>query len=323
MALTARSPKSRIALIGAPSDLGGANRGSAMGPGALRAAGFADALRRHHDVIDRGDAVGVGNAPGRTIDTCHHLDEVTASCRSVRDLVGAALRDGDVPLLMGGDHSLAIGSMAAVARHCDRIGKKLFVLWLDAHADFNTPASSPTGFLYGMPVAVATGDGHPQLLELGHARPMLDIARVTQIGVRSIDPLEEKRIRERGLRVHGMKEIRSRGMQPIVTDALDEVRRQGGHLHVSMDVDFLDPSIAPGVGLAEPDGPNMREAEACMTAIAQSGLLGSFDLVELNPVVDPSGGTTRRVMQLVERAFSGRLREAHEAALTAVSVPPA
>jgi arginase len=322
MALTARTLKSRIALIGAPSDLGGANRGSAKGPEALRASGFAEALRRHHDVIDLGDAVGVSNMPGRTIETCHHLDEVTTSCRSVRDLVGAALRDGDVPLLMGGDHSLAIGSMAAVARHCHTVGKKLFVLWLDAHADFNTPASSPTGFLYGMPVAVATGDGHPQLLDVGHARPMLEVTRVTQIGVRSIDPLEEKRIRERGLRVHGMKEIRARGMQAIVTEALDEVRRQDGHLHVSMDVDFLDPAIAPGVGLAEPDGPNMREAEACMTDIAASGLLGSFDLVELNPVVDPTGGTTRHVMQLVERAFSGRLQDARDA-LTALSAPPA
>jgi arginase len=140
--------------------------------------------------------------------------------------------------------------------------------------------------------------------------------------VRSIDPLEEKRIRERGLRVFGMKDVRSRGMHAIVTEALDEVRRQNGHLHVSMDVDFLDPSVAPGVGLAEPDGPNMREAEACMTAIAASGLLGSFDLVELNPVVDPSGGTTRRVMQLVERAFSGRLQDTREAA-TAAPAPPA
>jgi arginase len=295
----------RVALIGAPFDLGSGGKGSAAGPGALRDAGLADTLRRRGlRVVDRGDAPGVTNTPGATIDGCHHLREVVASCRAVRDEVGRALAAGEVPLLLGGDHSLAMGSIAAVAAHCAALRRPLFVLWLDAHADFNTPASSPTGHVYGMPVAVATGDGHPDLLALGTGKPMLDLRRVTQIGVRSVDPLEEERIRDKRLRVYRMADVRQRGMAQIVAEALEPVRRAGGHLHVSLDIDFLDPAVAPGVGLAEPDGPDFDEAALCLSAVHATGLLGSFDLLELSPSHDPTGGTTVRVIDLVVRAFA-------------------
>jgi arginase len=289
----------RVTLIGAPVDLGSGGNGSAGGPAALRRAGLADALRqRGYDVRDRGDVAGLVNIPGLTVGSCRHLKEIAANSLLIRDAVGSTLAEGAVPLLMGGDHSLAIGSLAAVARHCAQLAKPLFVLWLDAHADFNTPASSPTGKVYGMPVAVAAGEGHPALTGIGHAIPMLDLARVTQVGVRSIDPLEAERVRARGLRVHG-----PRDMLPIVEEALTLTRRAGGHLHLSFDVDFLDPSVAPGVGLAEPGGPSFDEAQACMTAIAESGLLASMDVVEMNPGCDPSGDTARRVVKLTEGAF--------------------
>jgi arginase len=304
----------RVTLIGAPVDLGSGGNGSAAGPAALRSAGLAEALRqRGYDVTDRRDIAGIVNSPGLTIDGCRHLKEIAANSRLVRDAVAASLAGGELPLLMGGDHSLAIGSLAAVARHCARLGKPLFVLWLDAHADFNTPASSPTGKIYGMPVAVAAGEGHRALTGIGHAVPMVELGHVTQIGVRSVDPLEAVRVRERGLRVHDMAEVRARGMRPIVDEVLAEVHRQGGHLHVSFDIDFLDPSVAPGVGLAEPDGPTFEEAESCMATIAASGLLGSMDVVEMNPGCDPSGQTARRVVALTERAFAdARARAAAE-----------
>ena len=295
----------QVALIGAPVDLGSGGNGSRGGPAALRDAGLAAALLgQGHRVVDRGDVAGLMTEPGATIDGCRHLNEVTTDCRLVRDVVAAALAAGELPLLMGGDHSLAIGSLAAVARHCAGSSKPLFVLWLDAHADFNTPASSPTGKIYGMPMAVAAGEGHPALTGIGHAVPMLDLRRVTQIGVRSIDPLEAERVAQRGLRVHGMAELRRRGMPALVSAALDEVRRAGGHLHLSFDIDFLDPSVAPGVGLAEPDGPGLAEAETAMAMVAASGLLGSLDVVEMNPGCDPAGETARRVVARTARAFA-------------------
>ncbi len=301
----------RVALIGAPFDLGSGGKGSAGGPAALREGGLAEALRgRGLHVVDRGDADGIINAPGVTVDGCHHLHEVAASCRAVRDEVAAALAAGDLPLLLGGDHSLAMGSLAAVARHCAAERRPLHVLWLDAHADFNTPDSSPTGYVYGMPVAVATGEGHPALTALGHSVPMLDVRHVTQIGVRSVDPLEEQRIGERRLRVYRMPELRLRGMASVIAEALQPVRRAGGHLHVSLDIDFLDPSVAPGVGLTEPDGPDFAEAAACLAAVQATGLLGSFDLLELSPSNDPSGGTTSRVIDLVTRALVPAARRA-------------
>ena len=304
-----------VALIGAPFDLGSGGKGSAAGPAALRQAGLVDVLRAHgRRIIDRGDAAGIVNTPGATIDGCHHLHEVAASCRAVRDAVGEALAAGELPLLLGGDHSLAMGSLAAVARHCAAERRPLFVVWLDAHADFNTPESSPTGYLYGMPVAVATGEGHPMLTALGHAMPMLDIRNVAQIGVRSVDPLEEERIGARNLRVYRMDELRTRGMASVIAEALQPVRRAGGHLHVSLDIDFLDPGVAPGVGLAEPDGPDFADAAQCLAAIQATGLLGSFDLLELSPSHDPTGATAERVIDLVARAFAAEERRAAQVA---------
>lgn len=296
----------RIALIGAPFDLGSGGKGSAGGPAALRRGGLAESLRaRGLKVGDRGDAPGIINTPGKTIDGCHHLHEVATSCRAVRDAVSAALAAGELPLMLGGDHSLAMGSLAAVSRHCAAQGRPLFVIWLDAHADFNTPQSSPTGFIYGMPVAVATGEGHPALLAIGDTGPRVDIRHITQIGVRSVDPLEEQRIAERGLCVYRMDELRRRGMAAVIAEALEPVRRAGGHLHLSLDIDFLDPDVAPGVGLSEPDGPAFAEAAECLQAIHATGLLGSFDLLELAPANDLSGGTTARVIDLATRALAG------------------
>jgi arginase len=283
----------RVGLIGAPADLGAGNRGAAFGPRALRTAGLTTALGRGGlQVVDHGDLGGLSNSDGRTIDGCRHLEEITAWCRAIRDSVGASLAAGELPVMIGGDHSLATGSVAAVARHCAERDIPLFMIWLDAHADFNTAETSPSGNVHGMPVSAIVGDGHDALTGLGHARPMLAVDRIVQIGVRSIDPLEAERITARGLSVYDMTAIRARGMRAVVGEALEGAVRAGGHLHVSFDVDFLDPTVAPGVGTPERGGPSLAEAETCMAMIRESGLVGSLDIVELNPRFDR--GAARR-----------------------------
>ena len=300
----AAAETSRLTLIGAPTDLGSAFRGSGGGPDALRAGGLAAALRRSGwDIADAGNIVARSDRVGAKVGGCTSLNEVAAACRAVRDAASGALAMGRMPLLLGGDHSLAIGSIAAAAAHCARLRRPLFVLWLDAHADFNTAESSPSGYVFGMPVAVVTGEGHPLLLALGLARPMIEIENVALLGVRSVDPLEIVRVRQRGLRVHSMDEIRRQGMAALAMRALTGALREGAHIHVSFDLDVLDPGEVPGVGLPEAGGTTLVETEACLAAVLGTSLVGSFDLMEHNPSGDPSGQTTQRVIALMERAL--------------------
>lgn len=273
----------------------------------MRAGGLAAALRRSSwDVADAGNVVAATDQVGRKVDGCASLNEVAAACRAVRDAASGALAMGRMPLLLGGDHSLAIGSIAASAAHCARLRRPFFVLWLDAHADFNTADSSPSGCIFGMPVAVTTGEGHPSLLAIGLARPMVDIRNFALLGVRSVDPLEVVRVRERGLRVHSMEAVRQHGMAMLAMQALERAVREGAHMHVSLDLDVLDPEEAPGVGLPEPDGATLAETEACLVSVMETGLVGSFDLMEHNPFNDPSGHTTQRVIALMERVLARR-----------------
>lgn len=293
----------RLALIGAPFDLGSGYRGSAGGPAVMRGP-LAAALRMGGwDVADRGELAGLARLSTATIDGCRNLDAVIAACRAVRDATGAALAEDRLPLLLGGDHSLAIGSIAAVAEHCDRQKRPLFVLWFDAHADFNTPQSSPSGCVYGMPVAIISGEGHASLLALGHRQPIVDIRRIALVGVRSVDPLEVPRVTERGLRVFPMSEIRRRGMAALARQATAEAIRLGAHIHLSFDLDVLDPEEAPGVGLPEADGATFAETQAALRAVVETGLVGSFDLMEHSPAADPSGMTTRRVVEMMMQVF--------------------
>jgi arginase len=300
---TVAGERSSLVLIGAPFDLGSGYRGSAGGPAVLRAS-LAVALRQGGwEVSDSGELPGLTNLPAATVDGCRNLDAVIAACRTVREATSAALTGGQFPLLLGGDHSLAIGSIAAVSQHCARQGRPLFVLWFDAHADFNTPQSSPSGCVYGMPVAVISGEGHSSLLALGHSRPIVDISRIALIGVRSVDPLEVPRVAGRGLRVFSMAEIRRHGMATLTGRALADAVRLGAHVHVSFDLDVLDPEEAPGVGLPEADGTDFVETTAALRAALQTGLVGSFDLMEHSPTADPSGQTTQRVIEMMTAVF--------------------
>jgi arginase len=292
-----------VSLIGAPTDIGAGDLGARMGPEALRIAGLAEALRsRGIDVTDRGNLDGPRNPWQPPVQGYRHLDEVVAWNRAVMDAVGAELAQGRLPLLMGGDHCLGVGSITAVARHCRETGKQLRVLWLDAHADFNTSSVTPSGNIHGMPVACLCGIGPEPLTSLGGSVPAVQPAQVRQIGIRSVDPGEKRLIKEQGLDVYDMRYIDEVGMKRVMEEALFGVGPDT-HVHVSFDVDFLDPSIAPGVGTTVPGGPNYREAQLVMEMIADSGRMGSLDIVELNPVLDTRNATALLAVDLVESLF--------------------
>jgi arginase len=301
-------PLAPVALIGAPTDVGAGQRGASMGPEALRVAGLAKSLRRlGRQVVDRGNLAGPINPEMPRAGDYRHLPEVSAWCRTARDVVYASLQAGEFPILMGGDHSLAIGSIAAVARFCAEHGRPLAVLWLDAHADFNVAASSPTGNLHGMPVSVICGHGPRELLELGVGVPMLPADRIVQIGIRAVDEIEKRLVVDSGLVVYDMRTIDELHMRTVMDQALLHLGTAGTHVHLSFDVDFLDPSIAPGVPSTVPGGPTYREAQLAMEMIHDSGLLGSLDIMELNPAFDTGNRTAELAVELVESLFGEQI----------------
>ena len=292
-----------IALIGAPTDIGAGARGASMGPEALRVAGLGPVIEAQgFEVEDRGNLYGPANPWQPPVDGYRHLAEVAAWNRAVHDAVHAELRQGKLPILLGGDHCLGIGSISAVARHCRDTGKKLRVLWLDAHADFNTHALTPTGNIHGMPVACLCGYGPAEITGLSGHHPDIEAAWVRQIGIRSVDPGEKRLVHEAGLEVFDMRYLDEMGMRATMQAALAGLD-QDTHLHVSFDVDFLDPEIAPGVGTTVPGGPTYREAQLCMEMIADTGLMRSLDVVELNPAFDVRNKTAELAVDLIESLF--------------------
>ena len=299
----------RVALIGAPTDVGAGRRGASMGPEALRVAGLDKGLRRlGRDVVDRGNVTGPGNPEQPSVAGGYrHLPEVVAWCSSVRDAVYSSLCAGETPILMGGDHSLAIGSVAAVARYCAERQRPLAVLWFDAHADFNIASSSPSGNIHGMPASVIAGHGPAELLGLCAAVPLVPANRIVQVGVRSVDAVEKKLVVDSGVVVYDMRRIDELGMRVIIEQALKHVAERDVHLHVSFDIDFLDPSIAPGVPSTVPGGPTYREAQLAMEMIYDSGLMRSLDIVELNPAYDEGNRTAELAVELVESLFGQQI----------------
>ncbi|MEN1929026.1 arginase [Luteimonas sp. MJ250] len=292
-----------VSVFGVPTDVGAGGRGASMGPETLRVAGLVEALAaRGVDVVDRGDVVGPRNPWQKPVDGYRHLDEVVAWNRAVMEMSGIELAAGRMPVMLGGDHCLAMGSITAVARHCRAQGKRLRVLWLDAHADFNTSAITPSGNVHGMPVACLCGLGPDALVNLGGQGPMISPADVRQIGIRSVD-LEEKRlVREHGLDIYDMRYIDEVGMKQVMEEALAGMG-DDTHLHVSFDVDVLDPTIAPGTGTRVPGGLDYREAQLMMEMIADAGGADSLDVVEVNPALDVRNRTARLAVDLVESLF--------------------
>ena len=293
----------RISLIGAPTDIGAGARGASMGPEALRVAGIQATLEGHGlEVLDRGNLSGPANPWLPPAQGYRHLAEVVAWNRAVHDAMHAELGLGRLPILLGGDHCLGLGSISAVARHCRENGKKLRVLWLDAHADFNTSLLTPSGNIHGMPVACLCGHGPQELIEIGGTVPAISAKEVRQIGIRSVDPGEKRLVHEMGLEVFDMRFIDEMGMRHTMELALATMDAHT-HLHVSFDVDFLDPPIAPGVGTTVPGGPTYREAQLCMEMIADTGRLASLDVMELNPALDVRNQTAELAVDLIESLF--------------------
>ena len=292
-----------ISLIGAPTDIGAGSRGASMGPEALRVAGLQPVLESHGlQVIDRGNLSGPRNPWQPPVDGYRHLPEVVAWNHLVHDAVHAELTQGRLPILLGGDHCLGLGSISAVARHCRDAGKKLRVLWLDAHADFNTSTITPSGNLHGMPVACLCGFGPDELTRIGGHVPAISPKVIRQIGIRSVDEGEKRFVHQQDLEVFDMRYIDEMGMRHAMELALATLDDHT-HLHVSFDVDFLDPDIAPGVGTTVPGGPTYREAQLCMEMIADTGRLASLDVVELNPAFDLRNRTAELAVDLIESLF--------------------
>lgn len=304
--------KRQVSLIGAPTDIGAGARGASMGPEALRVAQLQPVLESHGlEVVDRGNLSGPPNPWQPALDGYRHLAEVVAWNQAVHDAVHAELAIGRLPILLGGDHCLGIGSISAVARHCRETGKRLRVLWLDAHADFNTSALTPSGNVHGMPVACLCGHGPQELIEIGGHVPAISPKWVREIGIRSVDPGEKRFVHEQGLEVFDMRYIDEMGMRHTMELALATLDANT-HLHVSFDVDFLDPDIAPGVGTTIPGGPTYREAQLCMEMIADTGRLASLDVMELNPALDVRNRTAELAVDLIESLFGkSTLMRAH------------
>lgn len=307
-----------IDLYGIPSDAGASCRGSGMGPEALRVAGLSETLATlGHGVTDQGD-ITVGPRPSGGIPwrlSHERKAEVIATAHQSSDSALASLRAHRLPIFMGGDHSLSMGSISGVARYCATNGKPLFVLWIDAHGDFNTPATSETGNIHGMPLALLCGEPDFGPEYDGAWRGKIDPRHVTIFGARSIDRPERQLLEERGVDVVDMRRIDESGVVAVMRQVLARVEAAGGHLHVSLDVDVLDPSIAPGAGTLVAGGLTFREAHLVMEMIHDSGLMGSLDIVELNPYLDHAGMSARLLVDLVASLFGRQIMPRHAAGI--------
>ena len=289
----------RIILIGAPIDSGQQRAGCLMGPAAYRVAGLAREISNEaHSVEDWGD-LALRDLPDVTCTNpaVHHLAETVAWSETLMDKVDDALSEGGLPIIMGGDHSLALGSAAGAAAYAKRQGRPLYLLWLDAHSDFHTPLTTTSGNLHGTPLSYINGrDGFDAFPAFPAPVPA---ERICMFGIRSVDPAEQAAMLERDIAVNDMRVIDERGIAAPLREFLNNCRENGGMLHVSLDVDFLDPSIAPAVGTTVPGGATFREAHLVMEILNESALVTSLDLVELNPFLDDRGMTARLMVDLV------------------------
>ncbi len=285
-------------LIGAPVDSGQKRAGCLMGPAAFRVAGIAEAITGlGHSVIDRGDVAPVAHPPmAHPNPAVHHLAETVGWTEALAKAGRAAAAEG-FPIFMGGDHSLSLGSVAGMAAHATALGRPLFVLWLDAHTDFHTPDSTQSGNLHGTPVAYIAG--RPGFGAFPPFPAPVPPENICMLGIRSVDEAEAQALIPEAVEIADMRVLDERGISAPLREFLDRVRAAGGLLHVSLDVDFLDPAIAPAVGTTVPGGATFREAHLVMELLHESQLVTSLDLVELNPFLDERGRTAKLMVDLV------------------------
>jgi len=300
---------SRIAVIGAPLDLGAGRRGVDMGPSAMRVAELQQRLGRlSYLVEDRGN-VEVVQAESRDAGNPHarYLPEIAETCRRLASLVEKAAGDGRFPVILGGDHSAAVGTVSGMSKHYRKKKQKIGLIWVDAHADMNTPESSISGNVHGMPLACLLGQGPRQLTHVLGFAPKVEARNTVIVGLRNVDQLERQRVRESGVHILTMRDIDERGMKAVMADAIRFSCDGTAGFHVSFDMDSVDPQQAPGVGTPVAGGLTYREAHLAMEMAGDSGALLSMEVVEVNPVLDISNRTADLAVQLIASALGKRI----------------
>ncbi|HEY3176781.1 MAG TPA: arginase [Candidatus Polarisedimenticolia bacterium] len=294
-----------MTIIGVPMDLGAGRRGVDMGPSAIRAAGLDRAVAAlGYAVTDLGNIpVPQPESISQASARARYLPEIAAACEDLAGRVEGALAGGSVPIVLGGDHSIAAGTVSGLASFHRRRSEQIGIVWLDAHADINTPETSPSGNVHGMPLAVLLGKGAPELTRIAGFAPKVAPAHVAVIGARSLDPGERELIRSMGVRVFTMSELDERGMGEVINEAIRIASAGTAGLHVTMDMDFIDPSFAPGVGTPESGGATFRESHLAMEKMAGSGKVLSIEITEVNPLFDTANQTGRLAVDLILSAL--------------------
>ena len=298
-----------VHVLGVPMDLGSGRRGVDMGPSAIRIAGLEARLRElGHTVVDDGDVnirnmeeLKVGDVRARYLTEIARAAEVT--CRKVDRIVSR----GHFPLVLGGDHSIAVGTVSGIAAHARREGKRVGLLWVDAHGDINTPETSPSGNIHGMPVAALMGYGPEKLTSIGGNFAKVEPSNIALVGIRSLDEGEKHRLKQTGIQVHTMSDIDRHGIHRVMKKALARVSDGTDFVHVSFDLDAVDPTIAPGVGTPVKGGLDYREAHLIMELLHDSGVMTSLEMVEVNPILDQGNASAAFAVELVQSGFGKRI----------------
>lgn len=300
---------SHIAVFGVPLDLGAGRRGVDMGPSAMRVARLHERLASlGYEVKDYGN-VAVDQMESSPVGQEHsrYLSQIADTCLRLAKRVGAVVQRGRFPLVLGGDHSVAVGTVAAMSQWLRERGERLGLIWIDAHADMNTPETSPSGNVHGMPLACCLGMGPPELADIyGHSPKVLPV-NVALVGIREVDQLERPHVRESGVRAFTMRDIDERGLRAVMREAIEIASTDTAGFHVSLDLDAIDPRDAPGVGTAVRGGLTYREAHLAMEMICDSGGMMSMEAVEVNPVLDEANRTAELAVELVMSAMGKRI----------------
>ncbi|MBN8704479.1 MAG: arginase [Bacteroidetes bacterium] len=292
----------RIKLIDVPMDLGAGRRGVDMGPSALRLAGIKEKVSAMgFPVEDDQDDIFVpipehGHVENNSL---KFLKEIVTTCEHLACRVELAKEDGFFPIVMGGDHSIAIGTIAGLSSYYKKQGKKLGVVWVDAHADMNTPETSPTGNIHGMPLAVNIGLGADELINLHGNFQKLDPKNVALIGIRDLDREEKRNVKARGINAYTMADIDRLGIYAVIQEAISILKERVDVIHISFDVDGMDPGVAPGVGTPVPGGLRFRETHLIMETLAETGMVGSMEITEINPILDIRNQTAETAVEMV------------------------
>jgi arginase len=302
-------PRTHIAILGAPLDLGQGRRGVDMGPSAVRVANLNSRVASlGYTVEDFGNVdVDQAECSPEGHSNAKYLPQIAATCERLGARVGEALNAGSFPIVLGGDHSIAVGTVSGVSHHFRRRGERIGLIWLDAHADMNTPETSPSGNVHGMPLACIAGMGPSEMVDLFGYRPKVDPRNIAIVGLRDVDQLEKPHVRESGVRAFTMRHIDERGLRTVMEEAIRLASEGTGGFHVSLDMDFVDPRDAPGVGTPVRGGATYREAHLAMEMICDSGRMVSMEVVEVNPVIDEVNRTADLAVELVMSGLGKRI----------------